>query len=196
MVYVAQLASWLFFGLIHSLLASQLVKRLAQRWLGPLFPYYRLLYNAVSLLTLLPILILYTQAPDNYLWPPNGWTSGLGVLLLITGLVITVIALRSYDRREFLGWPLPKPQTGGDSLQQGGLLQYVRHPLYLGIVLALIGLLFFRPTAASLVSLLAAVLYIRIGIHFEERKLIRTFGDRYRTYRQRVPMLVPFLLGR
>jgi protein-S-isoprenylcysteine O-methyltransferase Ste14 len=33
--------------------------------------------------------------------------------------------------------------------------------------------------------------YILIGLYFEERALLRSFGDRYREYRTRVPMLVP-----
>jgi len=75
--------------------------------------------------------------------------------------------------------------------REHGILRYVRHPLYLGMILALFGVLVYQPTWANLIFLLAASLYIRIGIYFEERKLIGEFGELYRHYRRRVPMLVP-----
>ncbi|MFD2933817.1 methyltransferase family protein [Spirosoma flavum] len=74
--------------------------------------------------------------------------------------------------------------------RQRGILGYVRHPLYLGIILALFSIFLYQPTWANLIFLLAASLYIRIGIYFEERKLIEEFSELYRHYRRRVPMLV------
>ena len=41
--------------------------------------------------------------------------------------------------------------------------------------------------------LLGTTCYILLGIYFEERDLIAGYGQRYREYRQRVPMLIPFL---
>lgn len=42
----------------------------------------------------------------------------------------------------------------------------------------------------------AATLYIFVGIQFEERDLVREFGDTYRAYRNQAPMLVPWRFRR
>ena len=69
------------------------------------------------------------------------------------------------------------------------LYQYVRHPLYVGWLLAF----WMTPTmtVAHLVFAIATTLYILIAIQFEEKDLIAIHGDTYETYRQKVPMLIP-----
>ena len=69
------------------------------------------------------------------------------------------------------------------------LYRHVRHPLYLGLLLA-----FWSTPVMSAGHLLfsaGASLYILIGIAFEERDLVAQFGERYRRYREQVGMLVP-----
>ena len=105
--------------------------------------------------------------------------------------MIVLGALKYYDMAEFTGWPPAKQSGQVGTLQQRGLLHYVRHPLYSGILVGLVGLVVYQPDWKHLIFSLAAFGYIRIGIYFEERKLIRTFGDAYVHYRQRVPMLIP-----
>lgn len=74
------------------------------------------------------------------------------------------------------------------------LYKYVRHPLYFGILLA-----FWAAPTMSFARLFFAVLfttYTLRAIRWEEKDLISHFGDQYRKYRDRVPMLLPAIFGR
>lgn len=192
MSYALILLSWTIFGAIHSLTASFWLKQLVATRFGKLYPYYQLLYNGLALLTFLIVLWFHRMAPNDYF---SGWygSSLLGMLVSGVGLAIAVLALRGYDLAEFIGWPISHPQTNEQGLRQNGLLHFMRHPLYTGIILTLIGIVIVQPTWSSLLLLLAATLYIRIGIYYEEQKLLATFGNVYRQYRERVPMLLPRL---
>ncbi len=89
------------------------------------------------------------------------------------------------------GWQLI--YRGGEQLVIEGVYQHVRHPQYLGLTLITVGMLIQWPTllTAAMWPILT-IAYYRLARR-EEREIEARYGDAYRQYRARTPMLVPSL---
>jgi protein-S-isoprenylcysteine O-methyltransferase Ste14 len=180
--------AWLVYGALHSWLASGHTKAwVARRW--PRFvPAYRLAYNGLAILLLIPPLALTLSQPGEALWNWPVWVSWPAAVLAIAGFVWS---LRWYDMGEFMGLRQWRRHDGREheGFVISPLHRYVRHPWYsLGLLL-----LWTRDlNAAWLTTALAVTLYLAIGSRLEERKLVAQYGEAYREYMRRVPALLPW----
>jgi protein-S-isoprenylcysteine O-methyltransferase Ste14 len=196
MVFPLALITW---AVLHSLTASIAFKEIVRGWTGarPYDGLYRLAYNAIAALTIIPVLWLLAAAvPDRILWQVPEPLSYIFLVIQLLGLIGLGISLWQTDIFRFagLGQALRYLQ-GNESINRQptlvtrGSYAYVRHPLYFFSLL----LIWFLPimTLSALLFSSMATLYFWIGSIYEERRLSATFGDAYSQYKQRVPRLIP-----
>lgn len=183
---------WLAYVVLHSLLAALGIKaRITRRW--PAFaPGYRLAFNAIAVILLMPLLWATYALPGDWLWRWSGPWAWLADGLALAALAGFWISARGYDMGEFLGTrPLRERRANAgehENFRISPLHRHVRHPWYaLGLVLVWTRDI----NPAQLVSALSISLYLLVGSWLEERKLEARFGAAYRTYKARVPGLLP-----
>lgn len=183
---------WLSYFALHSWLASLGVKRrVAARWPG-FIPAYRLAFNLLAVVLLLPILALTYTLPGPELWRWQGgaaWLSNGASLLALAGVALSS---RGYDMAEFFGlrqWRgRVRKVEDQERFHLSAFHRYVRHPWYF---CALVLIWSRDMTAATLLSSIMLTLYFIVGARLEENKLLAYHGGRYRQYMNKVPGLVP-----
>ena len=183
---------WIAYAALHSLLAALTVKAwLTRRW-PRCAPYYRLGYNVIATILLLPLVGATYAIPGEWLWRWAGLLAWLANGLALAALVGFYFSTRHYDMGEFLGTRALREKRA-DAIEHEGLHisplhRHVRHPWYaLGLLL-----IWTRDmNAPLLVSASAMTLYFLIGSRLEERKLAAHFGAAYREYCKQVPGLIP-----
>ncbi|HUG33395.1 MAG TPA: isoprenylcysteine carboxylmethyltransferase family protein [Anaerolineales bacterium] len=188
MVWIIMAAA--FWGFFHSFNASHSVKEFWLRAMGDGFmKYYRLAYNVIAVLTFLPILILLLLLPDRILYHVSAPWSYLMIAGQVFFALLLLAAVFQFGILYFIGLRQVAERPSDRKLVTTGLYGFVRHPFYTFFLL----FLWLTPfmTVNLLVVYLALTIYIQIGIYFEERKLIREFGDQYVEYRASTPALFP-----
>lgn len=86
-----------------------------------------------------------------------------------------------------------RTDRAGSRLVDDGPYRYVRHPLYVGVLLLGTGTVLAHPSAATLAGGLGLVAGTVLKVRAEERTLAQAFGARWTAYRARVGCIVPRL---
>ncbi len=190
------------FGVLHSFLASNSVKKKLSAQFGNFIAFYRIIYVVVSMLL---FYAMYVIIPDNFvivydLKPP------LDIIILIPqflGLIGFLWTLKYFCVKEFMGinqiirWRNHEYDNNELdehlTLRIAGPYKYSRHPLYLFSI----AILLFRPEMDLnyLTFLVCIIVYFYVGSFYEEKKLVERFGDEYENYRKRVPRILPIKLS-
>jgi methanethiol S-methyltransferase len=154
---------------LHSGMISASVIEYFKKHFGDRFRFYRLFFNLVAILTLIPVALfaysIRTQAIFNW----NGYLRIGQVLLLVAAVLLFFLGGRHYDVHQVFGikqikeGTSNKATTDSGELDTSGILGITRHPWYFDCR------------------------------NLSRRKiLVREFGEKYLIYQKRVPMLIPY----
>ena len=193
MQYILLVTAWALFGLLHSILAYTGFKQAMLSIMKKNYKYYRALYSLFAIVSLLSVLWFHFNTKSVLLWQNPVVEKAIAAGFSIPAFIVLAMAIKKYFV-DLSGMDvfLTRPPASAH-LEQTGLHKWVRHPLYAGTILLAWCIFLWMPTASNLISAACITLYTRIGIFYEEKKLIMLFGDQYVDYTMRVPMLVPGL---
>ncbi len=187
------------YAVFHSFLAGR-GKLWFRDWFGERTYHglYRVFYNIVAVVTLLPVIYLMACDPGPILWSLPISLEPFLVFVQITGILGVAISLIQIDLLRFLGLkqlyayisgaPLPLPS---ERLQTRGMYALVRHPLYLFALMLSWPVM--TMTSAYFGYCVVLTTYFVFGSIYEERRMMEYYGQTYLDYRSRIPRLVPFL---
>jgi len=181
---------WIMFGIWHSVFAAEGVKNFFKRIMKSGFRYYRLCYSLIAAMMVAYILYFNFSIPTLKLWFASPIEKIVACFTGIIGLIIMGICIRKYFF-DLSGIDVFFKTKTEEQLQVNGLNRYVRHPLYSGTLLFAWSVFFWQPYLSNLISCFIISAYTIIGAWFEERKLVKVFGEEYKKYVSRVPMIIP-----
>ena len=171
------LAVWIVFGIYWLASAAQAKEGRRTRGAQP-----------IGLVVLLSFVLLRALNPGS-LAVHAPIVRALGVILLFSGLGLAVWARVHLGRN----WGMPMTEKDEPELVTSGPYRHVRHPIYSGSLLAMLG------TALAtnlywLIALVAVGAYFVYSARVEERLMSASFPAAYASYRAKSKMLIPFLL--
>jgi protein-S-isoprenylcysteine O-methyltransferase Ste14 len=189
---LVNLSLLLLFGLQHSVMARPGFKAVMTRVIPQ--SWERSTYGLATAVVLV-IMVWFWQPMSGVLWrvESSGGRTALTVLYY-GGWLVTVLATFMLNHFHLFG--LQQSFRSGDPDADAMVFKtplfyrLVRHPIQTGVVIAMLA----TPDMTTSRAVLAGgmLVYIAIGLYFEERDLLVRFGDTYRDYKKRVPALLPF----
>jgi protein-S-isoprenylcysteine O-methyltransferase Ste14 len=177
------------FGLQHSLMARPRIKRWVVKTVSE--DLERSTYVLAASLSLSLVFVFWRPIPA-VCWRWEGARAAGGALFALGVLTVYASAF-SLDHFRLLGlsqaWFGAGATQTDTNLRIAGLYRLVRHPLMTGLLLVFWST--HEMTAGHLLFAAAMTGYIALGTWFEERDLMKQFGEQYAAYRARTPAFVP-----
>ena len=164
--------------------------------MGRQYIWYRLLYTVFSTVFIFGILIFSTTFSQSDILAKTPTTTYLGYMLASFGTIIIVRSFKSFSKKRFIGLQPHDDLEDKEEFVVTGLHSYVRHPIYSGTVLMFLGFFFFEPTLSSVIHFAMLLFYLPFGVHYEEKKLIELYGEKYIQYKRMVPSIIPQKWGK
>lgn len=190
---------WLFFGLQHSYLARPSFKKKIKKYFGFIFEkyFYRffyflsqciIFYFIYEVIKMIEPGKVFFKISEDYIW----------IIFLLNKLsnIFLIITVFHFDISKFIGltdiFNFYFKKKYNDALHTHFLYKYIRHPMYLGIILTYA----FSTsvyTTIYFINLFCIILYIEIGLYYEEITLTKHFKNKYIQYKKKTFRYLPFL---
>lgn len=193
MANLLMILSWGLFYSLHTALASGKLKRFLEAKWPQEMKWYRLFYTMFSTALFIGILFQALFLPNQQVLQTNPYTNYIGYMLATLGVVLTSRSLKEISFSSFLGLSR-KDIESTDSLVIRGIYGKMRHPLYLGLILIFLGYFLVSGTVGALIHLSCLIGYLPFGIYFEEKNLLKKYGNAYSDYQKSVPAILPLKL--
>jgi protein-S-isoprenylcysteine O-methyltransferase Ste14 len=185
--------AWTCYCILHSLLASLLFKKKAQKLLKDGYRHYRLFYTLFAFIGFAVIILFQVNIISPPLYKVTMTSKITGGIIGLTGLAIMVVCIKKYFM-QLSGLKELIQNRARNELMITGIHRYVRHPLYAGTFIFIWGLFIFFPYVSLLIANSIITVYTLIGLRFEEQKLEQEFGNAYKEYKKKVPLIIPRLM--
>ena len=112
-----------------------------------------------------------------------------GLTLVVVGLTIALVAV--FTLRRFYLSTLVIIED--HQLITHGIYRFARHPIYFGVLIAIMGVPVYAPSLYGFLVLLLLIPIFLNRIRMEEKMLTEEFGNAYQTYRKNTRKLIPFI---
>ena len=131
------------------------------------------------------LLLALMLLPGDPLWS-EPWITVVAILLVLGGSVLAIAGAMALGR-DLVVWVAPKE---GASLCTTGVYRFTRNPIYLGLIVATAGWVLWRGRLELIVVWVLLVIVLVVKAHLEQHRLLDAFGDEYRAYAERTPLLL------
>ena len=197
MKYLHLIILWTLWCSIHSAMISLTVVKYLKNRFGEYYKYYRIFYNLVAVITLIPLVLYSKTLNGSVLFVWEGYLIFIRIILAVVAAALFISGSLKYDMLNLLGirqiksGKSPSILSEKEVVDETGILGVIRHPWYLGAII-FIWIACRTMYLSTLIVNIILTIYIIIGTILEERKLIIELGDSYRKYMSKVSMLFPY----
>lgn len=194
---------WFFFGLQHSFLARPNTKLKIKYFFGEVFEkfFYPFIYFisqciifviCFNLIKQIDYGVIYFSINEDLMWIIYLANKISNLFLIFTVFHFNIGKFTGIEN--ILNYFFKKENIDkiNENLNQTYLYKYIRHPMYLGIILVYITSTTFY-TTAFFVNTICIIAYIEIGSYYEEKSLIFKFKQTYINYKTKTFKYIPFV---
>lgn len=152
----------------------------AHDYIGRLF---KLLFALIVI-----VVLVYSFWPNGYFlfmpieWLERTWITAAGAMLLVLSLLWTLLAQIQMGE----SWRIGIDEKHRTALVRTGVFGFSRNPIFLGMMITLVGVFVVIPNAFTLLTLLTGTMLIGIQVRLEEEFLLNSHGEDYARYKRHV----------